>query len=114
MGDSDEEMKLINDLDSQLKQAGCPCNEKLDVHLFQDLNAKPLAKRLKLWSFRKELEWPICFRAPHRRHHQEKQQPRHRLLSSWKRIVKRKFEEPPYVYPSAQLHDKKKPKFRYI
>jgi hypothetical protein len=29
MGDSDEEMQLINDvalLDSQLKQAGCPCD----------------------------------------------------------------------------------------
>ncbi len=54
----DEEMQLINDvasLDSQLKQAGCPCDVNLNVQLFQDLNAKPLAKRLKLRRFRKEL-----------------------------------------------------------
>jgi hypothetical protein len=58
MDDSDEEMQLINDvnsLDSQLKQAGCPCDESLYVHLFQDLKEKPLARRLKLWRFRKEL-----------------------------------------------------------
>ncbi len=57
MDDSDEEMQLINDvarLDSQLKPAGCPCDENLYVHLFRDLNVKPLAKRLKLWRFRKE------------------------------------------------------------
>jgi hypothetical protein len=52
MGDSDEEMQSMTDvalLDSLLKQAGCPCDEKLYVHLssFQDLNAKQLAKRLK-------------------------------------------------------------------
>jgi hypothetical protein len=64
MDDSDEKMQLINDvasLDSQLKQAGCPCNEIFNVHLFQDLNAKSFAKRLKLWRFRKELLrqiWP--------------------------------------------------------
>ncbi len=58
MDDSDEEMQLINDvarLDLQLKQAGCPCYENLYVRLFRDLNAKSLAKRLKLWRFRKEL-----------------------------------------------------------
>ncbi len=27
---------------------------------------------------------------------------------------KRKFEEPPYVYPAADPHDKKKPKFSYF
>ncbi len=60
MDDSYEEMQLINDvdsLDSQLKQAGCPgpCDESLYIHLFRDLNEKLLAKRLKLWRFRKEL-----------------------------------------------------------
>jgi hypothetical protein len=58
MDDSDEELQLIDDvarLDSQLKQAGCPCDENLYFHLFRDLNVKPLAKRLKLWCFRKEL-----------------------------------------------------------
>jgi hypothetical protein len=58
MDDSDKEMQLINDddsLDSQLKQAGCPCDESLYVHLSRDSNEKPLAKRLKLWRFRKEL-----------------------------------------------------------
>ncbi len=48
MDDSNEEMQLINDvarLYSQLriKQAGCPCDENLNVHLFRDLNEKPLA-----------------------------------------------------------------------
>jgi hypothetical protein len=59
MDDSDEELRLINDvalLDSQLKEAGCPCTEKLYVHLFRDLDGKPLAKRLKLWRFRKDLD----------------------------------------------------------
>ncbi len=58
MDDSDEELQLINDvalLDSQLKQAGCPCDENRYVHLFRDLDGKPLAKRLKLWRFRKDL-----------------------------------------------------------
>jgi hypothetical protein len=56
MDDSDEDLQLINDvahLDSQLKQAGCPCDENLYVHLFRDLDKKPLAKRLNLWRFRK-------------------------------------------------------------
>jgi hypothetical protein len=46
MGDSDEEMLLMTDvalLDSQLKQAGCPCDEKLFAHLFENFNDKPLA-----------------------------------------------------------------------
>ncbi len=96
--DSDEEMQLINDvarLDSQLKQAGCPCDENLYAHLFQDLNAKPLSKRLKLWRFRKELlreklvaSQSPSFRAQHCVQHQEKQQSRHRLLLSRKRDLK--------------------------
>jgi hypothetical protein len=58
MDDSDEEMQLINNvalLDSQLEAAGCPCKEKMYAHLFQKFNDKPLAKRSKLWRFRKEL-----------------------------------------------------------
>jgi hypothetical protein len=55
-------IELINDvalLDSQLKQAGCPCDENLYVHLSQGLDLKPLARRLKLWRFRKELSQKI-------------------------------------------------------
>jgi hypothetical protein len=62
MDDSDEELQWINDvalLDSQLNQAGCPCDENLFVDLFQGLDVKPLAKRLKLWRFRKELSQKI-------------------------------------------------------
>jgi hypothetical protein len=58
MDDSDEELQSINNvarLDSQLEEAGCPCDETLCVHLFRDLDGKPLAKRSKLWRFRKEL-----------------------------------------------------------
>ncbi len=54
MGDSDEEMQLINDfalLDSQLEAAGCPCKEKMYAHLFENFNDKPLAKRSKLWRY---------------------------------------------------------------
>jgi hypothetical protein len=50
MDDSDDEMQLINDVDSldsqlNLKEADYPCDETRFVHLSQDLNAKPLAKR---------------------------------------------------------------------
>ncbi len=58
MTDSDEEMQLINDvalLDSRLKKAGCPCDETMFAHLFRDFDAKPFAKRLKLWQFRKDM-----------------------------------------------------------
>jgi hypothetical protein len=57
MGDSDEEMQLINDvalLDSQLEADGCPCKEKMYAHLFENFNATQLAMRLKLWRFRTE------------------------------------------------------------
>ncbi len=40
MEDSDEEMQLVNDLaslDSELKQAGCPCDENLYLHIFHQL-----------------------------------------------------------------------------
>jgi hypothetical protein len=43
MGDSDEEMQLINDvalLDSQLEAAGCPCKEKMYAHLFEKFQSK--------------------------------------------------------------------------
>jgi hypothetical protein len=58
MDDSDEELQLINNValfDSQLKQAGCLATKIFMSINFLDLNAKPLAKRLKLWCFRKEL-----------------------------------------------------------
>ncbi len=58
MGDSDEEMQLMSEvalLDEQLKQAGRPCDDKIYAHLFQDLNAKPVWKRVKLWRWRKGL-----------------------------------------------------------
>jgi hypothetical protein len=56
---------LINDvalLDSQLEAAGCPCKENMYAHLFENFNDKPLAKRLKLWRFRKELRQKISGR----------------------------------------------------
>jgi hypothetical protein len=37
MGDSDEEMQLMTEvalLDEQLKQADCPCDDKIYAHLF--------------------------------------------------------------------------------
>jgi hypothetical protein len=49
MGDSDEEMQLINDvvlLDSQLKQAGCPCDEKLYVQRALHLCVRSTTSRL--------------------------------------------------------------------
>jgi hypothetical protein len=59
MDDSDEEFQSINDvalledLDSQLKQAGCPCDENLFVPLFLGLDKKPAVKRLKIWRLKK-------------------------------------------------------------
>jgi hypothetical protein len=60
MGDSDEEMEMqlmseVALLDEQLKSAGRPCDNKIYAHLFQDLNAKPVCKRVKLWRWRLEL-----------------------------------------------------------
>jgi hypothetical protein len=117
--DSDEEMQLINNVDSldlQLKQAGCPCDENLYVHLFQDLNAKPLAKKLKLWRFRKEL-----LRKKFVATQLSRSAASGETAATSPPVIKqetereRKFEEPPFEDPSAQLHDNnKKPKFRYI
>ena len=58
MGDSDEEMQLMTEvalLDEQLKQADCPCDDKIYAHLFQDLEKTPVRKRVKIWRWRKEL-----------------------------------------------------------
>ncbi len=112
MDDSDEEMQLINDvarLDSQLKQAGCPCDENLYVHLSRDLNAKPLAKRLKLWRFRKELlrEKLVAFQLSRSTASGETAAASSPVLKQ-ETERKRKFEEPPFEDPSAQLHDDKK------
>jgi hypothetical protein len=125
MDDSDEEMKLINDvarLDSQLKQAGCPCNEYLYAHLFRDLNAKPMAKSLKMWRFRKELlrEKVVAWLASQLSRSAWSAASCETAAASPPEIKqeterKRKFEEPPFEDPSAQQHDdKKKQKFSYI
>jgi hypothetical protein len=120
MDDSDEEMQLINNValfDSQLEAAGCPCKEKMYAHLFQNFNDKPLAKRLKLWRFRKELGQKLvadmlsCSAPSASSGETAATSPPVIKLETER---KRKFEEPPYVYPSAQLHDKKKPIFRHI
>jgi hypothetical protein len=61
MDDSDEELQLMTDvalLDSRLKKAGCPCDETMyshESHRFQNFIELPLANRLKLWCFRKQL-----------------------------------------------------------
>ena len=123
MDGSDEEMQLITDvasLDSQLKTAGCPCDESLFVHLFRDLNEKPLAKRLKLWRFRKELLKSMvatqlsCSAASGET--AAASPPVIKQEMGFQTAHKRKFEEPPsFQGPSAQLHnDKGKPRFRYI
>jgi hypothetical protein len=58
MDDSDEELQMMTDvalLDSRLKKAGCPCDENMHSHRFQNFYEQPSAKRLKLWRFRKQL-----------------------------------------------------------
>jgi hypothetical protein len=100
---------------SQLKQAGCPCDESLYVHLFRDLNEKLLAKRLKLWPFRKELLRKKLVATQFSRSATSGE-----TAATSSPVIKqeterkRKIEEPPFVNPSAQLHDKTKPKFSYI
>jgi hypothetical protein len=110
MDDSGEEMELINNvdsLDSQLKQAGCPCDESLYVHLFRDLNEKLVAKRLKLWRFRKEL-----LRKKFVATQLSRSAASGETAATSPPVIKqeterqRKNEEPPFVNPSAQLHDK--------
>ena len=123
MDESDEEMQLISDvssLDSQLKKAGCPCDESLFVHLFRNLNEKPLAKRLKLWRFRKELLKSMvatqlsCSAASGET--AAASPPVIKQEMGFQTAHKRKFEEPPsFQGPSAQiLNDRGKPRFRYI
>jgi hypothetical protein len=131
-------LQLINDvalLDSQLKQADCPCDENLDVHLFRDLDGKPLAKRLMLWRFRKDLRQKLVAslsRSTLSAAFGEtattsppvvKQETEHKIkleelpfapVEKQETEHKRKLEEPPFAGPSAPLHDTaKKPKFAY-
>lgn len=59
MDDSDdEELQLMTDvalLEGRLKKAGCPFDETMYSHRFLNFEQQPLAKRLKLWRFRKQL-----------------------------------------------------------
>jgi hypothetical protein len=112
MDDSDEEMQLINDvalLDSRLKQAGCPCDETMYAHLFRDFHDQPFAKRLKLWRFRKGIRHKLL--ADLASHTAPSASSGETAATSTPVIKqeterKRKFEEPPFVNPSAQLHDR--------
>ena len=58
MDDSDEELQLMTDvavLDARLKKADCTCDETMYSHRFENFKGLPLANRLKLWRFRKQL-----------------------------------------------------------
>ena len=123
MGDSDEEMQLMTEvalLDEQLKQADCPCDAKIYAHLFQDLEKKPVEKRVRIWRWRKGMAQKLVDAMLSRSSAPSASSGETAATSS--PVIKleppdckRKFEEPPYVYPSALLDDKrKKPKFRYI
>ncbi len=87
------------------------------AHLFQNFNDKPWAKRLKLWRFRKELGQKLVAEmilrsAPSASSGETAATSLPVIKQETER--KRKFEEPPFVNTSAQLHDKKKPVFCYI
>ena len=58
MDDSDDELQLMTDvalLDARLKKADCTCDETMYSHRFENFKDLPLANRLKLWRFRKQL-----------------------------------------------------------
>ena len=120
MGDSDEEMQLMTEvalLDEQLKQADCPCDAKIYAHLFQDLEKKPVEKRVKIWRWRLEMAQKLVDAMLSRSSAPSASSGETAAASS--PVIKlepldckRKFEEPPYVYPSG--YTRKKPKFRYI
>ncbi len=59
MDDSDdEELQLMTEvalLEARLKKAGCPFDETMYSHRFLNFEQQPLANRLKLWRFRKQL-----------------------------------------------------------
>ena len=59
MDDSDdEELQLMTDvalLEARLKKAGCPFDETMYSHRFLNFEQQPLANKLKLWRFRKQL-----------------------------------------------------------
>ncbi len=93
----------------------CPSFPRF-VHLFQDLNAKPLAKRLKLWRFRKELlrQNSVASQLSHSPASGETAAAPPPVIKQ-ETERKRKFEESPFGDPLAQLHeDKKKSNFRFI
>jgi hypothetical protein len=117
MGDSDEEMQLINDvalLYPRLKQAGCPCDETMHAHLSRDFDDKPFAKRLKLWIFRKNLRQKLLAdmlsrSAPSASSGEAAAMSPPVIKQETER--NKKFEEPPVANTSA---DQKKPVFCYI
>jgi hypothetical protein len=118
MSDSDEEMQLMTEvalLDEQLKKADCPYDANIYAHLFKDLEQKPVEKRVRIWRWRKGLAQKFV----------DAMLSSSSALSSGETAArnscikqetepKRKFEEPPYVYPAAHSHAKKKPKFSYF
>jgi hypothetical protein len=120
MTDSDEEMQLINDvalLDSRLRKAACPCDETMFAHLFRDFDAKPFAKRLKLWQFRKDMRQTLL---DDMLSHPAPSATAGEIAAASPPVVeqeterKRKFEEPPVVANSAQPKDNGKlPVFSY-
>ncbi len=120
MGDSVEEMQLINDvalLDSRLKKAGCPCDETMFARLSRDFDANPFAKRLKLWQFRKNmrqrlLDDMLSHSAPSASSGETEATSPPVIKQETER--KRKFEEPPFVATSARPKENGKPIFCYI
>jgi hypothetical protein len=88
-------------------------------HLFRDFYGKPLAKRLNLWRFRKELRQKLVV---DRLSRSALSAASGETTATSPPFVKqeterkRNFEEPPFADPSAQLRDnlKKKLKFKKI
>jgi hypothetical protein len=116
MDDSDEELQLNNDgarRDSQLLVA--PATRNIYVHIFRDLDGKPLAKRLKLWRFRKELLRQKLVAVMLSRSAlsaaSEKKAATSPPVLKQETEQKRKLEEPPFAGPSSLLQVlAKKPK----
>jgi hypothetical protein len=118
MDDSDEELQLIADvalLDSRLKKAGCPFDETMHSHRFLNFNEQPLANRLKLWSFRKQLREKLV--AEMLSPSPASGETAAAALTVIKQEIKQETEKKRKIEETAYVHEfisKSKPNFRYI
>jgi hypothetical protein len=117
MDNSDDELQLMTEvavLDARLKKADCTCDESMYSHRFENFKDQPLANRLKLWRFRKQLrEKLVAEMLPLSAASGETATAAPAVIKEeikQERDNKRKFEEPARVHGNVS---KSKPTFSY-